>query len=720
MRILMLLWWVQALSAQAPAEFSLELRLLNPHVFRQGERIAAGVNLPYPAVLPPAPEGWQFAGILLDPPVGCGTVVKPCVLNEPYFGGLVSPSDHTSLELNSYLPQLPPGRYRVAALARKLVLGNHGPAGTTYVDANPPQYTVSAYVQIQIVLADADWLRQTITKSTARETDAAQQLASLNDPAAWTASLELLPKDENVVLGGLARARPATAVCDLMQARVSAPAQSVSISYLNRMTDICARANLPPAPPIAARDTEVRAVISATPPPAAPLAPPDPELQKWSENWQAYTTNLTNKATAALAGSLSSKQSQAKWDAFATLLQHVNQVRNDRPAEPDPAWIPLLTREFVGAFPAIEVSRKQYFIDMFASNIDSPELVPLFESVLDNWKPGDYYEAAHSALRALNRVDPDRARARVLAELVKDKTWLDIASLELVPASAAPPMDDVLIEALARAQRPGGWNAQLIMAAIARFATPEAVPRIRAIYESQKDSCQPELAAYFVRVDPAYAEHVFGGPAWDMHSPPPLCTVQYFNRTPPLAMGPALEQYIAAHLMHSDVFTKSTAAKVLARYGTASALPRLWETLRYFHDYWKGKGDELARNGQGVALEADLRNAIARGHGWLATEEDLHTIESLCISDRCVQETQQDLESIRAPLRIEITRQASGIYGQVAQYSGIDSIEAMESKLAEFPRGTRFILHVPGGPSAAISAEILNFAVDKGLVVTTL
>jgi len=155
----------------------------------------------------------------------------------------------------------------------------------------------------------------------------------------------------------------------------------------------------------------------------------------------------------------------------------------------------------------------------------------------------------------------------------------------------------------ARAQRSGGWNPQLSMAAIARFATPKALPRIRAIYESQQDPCQPELVAYFVRVDPAYSERVFRSHAWDMQAPPPRCTVQYFNRTPPLAMNPALERYIAAYLMHSDVYIKSTAAQVLARYGTASALPRLWETFRYFHDYWNGKGADLAQNGQGVGLE---------------------------------------------------------------------------------------------------------------------
>jgi hypothetical protein len=770
LRIPMLLWLTPFLHAQGggapwndlrsknPPGLAVTLRLLNPHAFRRGELIAAELNLPNhpPVQIPPPAEHWQFAGMLLDPPADCGIIAKPCFLTDPNGGGpggldrsgLFSPSDHQTLALNGYLPLLPAGRYRVAALARKLVLGNRGPASVSYVYADPPQYAVSGVVEIDIVAATADWVRQTIARSVATlhpqtrdsagnragdrtgyqaQQDAARQLAFLNDPAAWTASLDLLPNNENVLLTGLGRGRPPARVCDLMQARVSAPTQSVSTSYLYRLTEICARANLPPAPPIAAsanfRPMAVTAILSATPPPAtAPVSPPNPELQAWSEKWRAYTQDLMNKATAALAGSLANKQPGAKWNAFSTLLERINQVRANRPPEPDPAWIPLLTSEFVRDFAAVEAPRKQSLLDLFASTIDSPQIVPLLESVLDNWKPGDYYEAAHSALGALHRIDPARARARILAELVKEKTWLTVASLEMLPASAVPPMDDALIESLARAQRPGGWNPQLHLAAIARYATPQALPRMRAIYESQQDACQPEMMAYFVRVDPAYAERVFRSHAWDMHAPPPRCTVQYFNRTPPLAMNPPLEQYIAAYLMHSDVYIKSTAAQVLGRYGTTSALPRLWETFRYFHDYWKGKGEELAQNGQGVGLEVDLRNAIARGRGWLATEADLHLIESLCISDRCVQETRQDLEHLAPPLRIEVMTQPSvGISGRVAQYQGLESVAAMELKLAQFPRGTRFKLYAPGPGSQAAktAAEILRFATEKGLVVTT-
>jgi hypothetical protein len=746
MRILMLLCVAPILNAQGggapwndlrsknPPGVSVTLQLLNPHAFRQGELIAADISpvgLPVPQPKP-ATEFWTFAGILLDPPLDCGSVSKPCWPSEPNGGGLNGSRDDHGRPLNSYLPPLAPGRYQVAALARKMVRSDCGLGSTCYRDADPAQYAVSDTVEIEIVAATTDWVRQTIARSAATlngpqannradyeaQRNAAWQLALLNDPAAWTASLELLPKEEAVLLRGLAQGRPAARVCDLMQARVSAPAQFVSTSYLHRLTEICAAANFPPAPAVRADGMRPTAVISTTRlPSTAPVALPDPDMQAWGEKRQAYTEDLMNKAAAALAGSLAGKQQEAKSEAFWTLLQEVNQLRVNRPQDPDPAWIPMVAGEFMRDFAGIETSRKQSLLDLYGSTIQSREGAPFFESVLDSWKPGDYYEAAHSALRGLYRLDPARAHARILAELAKEKTWLDVASLEMLPASAVKPMDDALIEALARAQRPGGWNPQLIMAAIARFATPKALPRIRAIYESQQDRCEPELVAYFVRADPGYAERIFHSHTWNMHASLPQCTVQYFQRIPPLAMSAGLEQYIAAYLMHSDVYIKSTAARVLARYGSPAALAPLWESFRYFHDYWNGKGEELTQNGQGVELEVDLRNAIAHGLGWLATEDDLRLIESLCISGRCIQETRQDLEYLQTPLRIEIMPQTFGMFGRIAQYYGLESIAAMESKLAQFPRGTQFVLHAPGGQSATIS-EIRRFATEKGLGVS--
>jgi len=639
------------------------------------------------------------------------------------------------LALNSYLPALRPGSYRAAALARKQVLTNRTPSSSTYGYADPPQYAVSETVEFRLIPATAEWVRQTIAKSVAtlngdqvgnREAyqarkDAAEQLGFLDDPVAWAASLDLLPKEERTMLRGLSITSTPARVCDLMRARVPVPAQSVSSSYLYTMTELCVKANLPPAPQTSAASPQMLSAeirLSAAPP-APPVAQPNTEIQAWLKRHRDYTEGLISSATATLAASLGNKLAAVKAEALLTLLGRVQQTRSNRPPQPDPAWIPVLSAEFVRAFPSLDAARKPYLLERFVSAIDSPELSPLFESILDGWKPGDYYEAPHAALRALHRLDPERARARILAELTKPQTWLDAPALDLLPASAVPPMDDALIEALARAQRPGGWSPQLIMAALALYATPRALPRMKAIYESRQQACQPELMAYFVRVDPAYADRAFHSHPWDMHAAPPPCTLQYFQRTPPLAMSPALEQYMAAYLMHSDVHVKTTAAHALARYGSGAALPKLWDTFRYFHEYWKGKGAELERIGEGVQLEVELRNAIARGRGWLAGENDLRLIESLCTSGRCVGATHEDLSAWEKPLRIEITDQPYGIGGKIAQYYALESVAAMEAKLTQFPRGTQFVMYTSGVRAAKTGAQMQKFAAEHGITVST-
>ena len=319
--------------------------------------------------------------------------------------------------------------------------------------------------------------------------------------------------------------------------------------------------------------------------------------------------------------------------------------------------------------------------------------------------------------RSLYAIDPARAQARIVAELARERTWLDAPQLEMLPASATRITDDALIEALAAAQRVGGWNIQLRMTALAKYASPKALPRIKAIYESQQDSCQPELMAYFVRRDPAYADRVFHSHPWDMHVAPPRCTLRYFERTPQIAMAPVLERYMAAYLMHGDVVLKKTAAQSLGRFGSPAATGPLWDAFRYFHDYWKGKQTELAQNREGVDLEVELRNAIARGRHWLATETDLRTIESLCVSERCLYETQQDLRAWQRPLRIGIGGQPGGIRGQVAQYYGIESMEALEEKLGQFPKGTQFVLTVNGDGADGAAVRVRKFAAAHGLTV---
>ena len=734
-----------ALRSRNPANFDFPLRLVAPHPFHQGELIRVEARFPGPFFAPgqaPPPEQWQFTGFLLDPEAGCGSLAKPCTLSPGAAFARIGPGPAVGARepvvypLNDYVPALAPGHYRAAALVRKLVLNSRVPGSWSYGYADPPSYAVSSTVEFEVTPASPAWNRETIAAARAvlqgpqpasREAydtrrAAAQQLQALDVPEAWRAALDALPAEKGILLTGLSETRRTAEVCELMQTRIPAPEQSVSSSYLYTVTRVCERAHLPapPPPPSAAVPRRVAvARISPTPPPPAPAAAPrlSPEWAAYIAKQRAYRSELLGRATAALASSLPGKRPEPQAAAFVALIEHVRQLRYADPPEPDPAWVAALTREFVRAFPSVDEARRRYLLELYTSTIGGPEVVPLVEAVLDQWRPGNYYEAPHAALAALHRAEPARARARVLAELTKPQTWLDTAQLELLPPSAVPPMDEALIEALAAAQRPGGWNPRLRMAAIAKYATRRALPRIRAIYESQQDPCQPELAAYFVRVDPAYADRIFHREPWDMLAAAPRCAVQYFQRTPPLAMGPVLERYLAAYLMHRDVFVKTTAARMLGRHGSPAAAAPLWEAFRYFHQYWLGKGAELAGNGEGVNLEVELRNALARSSGWLAGQADLRTIEALCTSDRCRAETSQDLRAWQGLPRIELTDQPDGVRATVAQYYGLETLKAVEAKLAQFPRGTHFVLAAWGPCARAAAGPLVRFAASRGLVI---
>ncbi|MGB7759847.1 MAG: hypothetical protein WBL61_08465 [Bryobacteraceae bacterium] len=709
------------LRAKNPPGIELSLRLIDPHAYRENELIRAEMKLPAegrePTAHPPR-EMWQFAGFLLDPPANCGSLDAPCVYWMPQgrFGrvssGFVNPASPRPIALNDYFHRLRPGRYRAAVLVRKLVASKI--VSTTYGYTDPPEYAVSNTVEFAVVAATEEWGNRAIAASVAtlsapngstseryaQRRAAAEQLRILDVPAAWRASLTLLNAEEGTLLEGLEATGQPARVCRLMQAAVPAPAQMVSSNYLRSLAQICARANLPP------------------PPPYKPPEPSQEQLQYWNR-YHEYEQRVTGEAAASLAASLARKLGDAKAVALQALLERTGEIRQNEPGQAIPAWVRAVREEFVKSLPAFDAPRRRQLLSLYASTLRTPDAIPPIEAVLDGWKPGDYYEAPHEALHSLYDIDPARAQARIVTELGKERTWLDAPQLELLPAGTARITDEMLFESLEADRRGGGWNIPLRMMALAKYASPEALPRIRAIYESQPDPCQPELMAYFVRVDPDYADRVFHSHPWDIHVEPPKCTLQYFERTPQLAMGPPLEQYMAAYLMQGQVPLKRAAARSLGRFGSSAAAGPLWDAFRYFHDWWKGKPEELEQNRDGVLLEVDLRNAIARGTHWVATDADLRTIESLCISEQCVNETREDLLSWRKPLKIEVYGGLGGMKGFVAQYRDIAPIDALEEKLGEFPKETPFLLSAVGDRDGSVAAHIRAYAAAHGLTLVS-
>jgi hypothetical protein len=203
-------------------------------------------------------------------------------------------------------------------------------------------------------------------------------------------------------------------------------------------------------------------------------------------------------------------------------------------------------------------------------------------------------------------------------------------------------MDDKLIAYLERWQKglASGPSAPMLAA---RYLSSNARERMHVIYESQPDPCQPEMLAYFLRADPPYASKILKREPWEMHKPPGRCVMPFILRVPPRQMSPVMEEFLTAYLWHEQVPVKQAAAGSLGRYGSPAAQKPLWDALRYFHDYWKNRKQEMNDQSQAAWLEEQIRNAIGRARNWVANRGELEKLGSLCLGDKCVAANNQDL-----------------------------------------------------------------------------
>jgi len=71
---------------------------------------------------------------------------------------------------------------------------------------------------------------------------------------------------------------------------------------------------------------------------------------------------------------------------------------------------------------------------------------------------------------------------------------------------------------------------------------------------------------------------------------------------------------------------------------------------------------------------------------------------------------------MKPPVHIEVAQQF-GMFGRVGQYSGLESVAATETKMAQYPRGTAFELYAPR--ESKLLGEIRRFAAEKGFIVTS-
>ncbi len=656
-----------------PAELSLRLLDPKPRYFA-GEVIRAEVQLH-----DPAGNVHSYASMVVDPGPNCDATHHCGWLDmrTSQHGGLDFSRgrrrDPASVNLNEYVPRLPPGRYTVRCRVQQLALKEGERIRRTFVSTQPPAYVISNPIEFEIVPATAQWIRTTVAeaRSTIETTgvevrngfeirqQAAERLRYIDHPLAWRAALDLEGSQANLpgLLSGLYESAHPTEVCKLMHERIPLPAYAVSDRFLNIAAAMCAKA----------------------------------------EGHKPYEADFEfqSRAAAVLASSLASKTGPAKMQGLQTLLRVLSNSVHRRITPP---WAPVVAEVFAASYANAQPHQLRDFLNWWWSVLRSPRMEPILEAIIA--KPAGNAadaEGRNLALKRLYELNPEKGRKQLLTELRDFRTSADLDVFSLLEPKYVGNIDDVLIENFNKAQSPPYGDGRKILLLIARYGSAQSVERFKEVYEMQHDPCGAGLIAYFLRVDPAYADGILRRQPWDTQAPAPPCTAELIEHVPPLQMHRVMEEYLAAFTQHGDIRIKGAAARALGQYGSAWAEEPLWNAYRYFHEWWKNRREDLDKQEflGNVGLEQTLRNALARGAGWLTDEAKLKQIDALCLGWACLQDSFRDLNIWREPLRLTVyLSPGEDLRAEVAHYTNLRSMEALERKLSQFPRGTVFQMSV--------------------------
>jgi hypothetical protein len=127
-------------------------------------------------------------------------------------------------------------------------------------------------------------------------------------------------------------------------------------------------------------------------------------------------------------------------------------------------------------------------------------LAAILEADFRDIPPERWHSHTTNLIFHLAKLDPARASRVIVAELHKTETWLRPDMLRSLPASPQSLGDEELIALLA--DRPEHHKVPLWSAAAARFASSEAAPRNREVFEQRLTACQYPVVGYFARTDP--------------------------------------------------------------------------------------------------------------------------------------------------------------------------------------------------------------------------
>lgn len=308
------------------------------------------------------------------------------------------------------------------------------------------------------------------------------------------------------------------------------------------------------------------------------------------------------------------------------------------------------------------------------------------------------------ALRLLYDLAPGEGRELALKALANPASPFTVVGLRVLPDETIPDLDDVLVRAFEAARSRDDYTRALER--IERFASARLARRVRRAYERFPDartcSLAPLAMAYFLRVDPAYAQTELPRALRALDGGE-RCADSLLLATARVRVSPALEDSAVGLLMRDPTRWAGHAAAMLRFYGTARAQGPLWRVMERWHEEWTNRTSKSAV----AAVDADggipwpemaVGVALLYGPGWRMDDDSMGRLQSLALTEDLKRQVEYELgaEKVKPkigaiPPRLPLEEPRFIIWE--TSRTVLTSRDALGESLLLYPPGTSFRWH---------------------------
>jgi hypothetical protein len=386
---------------------------------------------------------------------------------------------------------------------------------------------------------------------------------------------------------------------------------------------------------------------------------------------------------------------------------------------------PEASREqLAAAFLDLPAERQSNLLEYQWRSIAGPSILPALRRLV-NSSPANAPSLADVALRLLAQLSPDEARPLLLREIQNPRRGATLKTLGMLPDAELPDLDDVLAGNLEASRTLD--EAEIAAALVQRYGTRKIAQRILAEVDDRigRTACRPQafILAYFLRVDEVTGAGLLNRA---MASRETGCW-RFLNEIADVRMTPAVEERAIVDLDSPDPDVVEAAIKTLGHHGSPAALEPLRAAFQRWHVTWTGRAAELEYshvlerpNAKEAMVEDAFRQAIGAGQGWLMRRDDLHALQSLCVTDNCRRQTGYMIHDDDTRIVVRSINGSDESNIELAQYR-FTSIRSLEEQLARYPRGTAFLVERTAGQTDDVKSAITEleaFARSQGLSIT--